>query len=114
VIIEDLGFNFIERQVLLADFTIQRNRFDYGYDGVIQTFRENGETENGEIVILILYDSAKNTAFFVDIQDYFRSNAIEINNVRKFVRIYIPQTGLFTSYSVKNLRIKKNLNYGIR
>ena len=43
-IIEDLGFNHIEKQVLLAGFTMQRTFVhDYGFDGSIQTFKETGE-----------------------------------------------------------------------
>ena len=42
--IEDLGFNHIERQILYAGFTIQRNTHnDYGYDGLVYTFNEFGE-----------------------------------------------------------------------
>ena len=43
-LIEDLGFNHIERQILYAGFTIQRNTHnDYGYDGLVYTFNEKGE-----------------------------------------------------------------------
>jgi Domain of unknown function (DUF4365) len=43
-VIEDLGFNHIERQILYAGFTIQRNTHnDYGYDGLVYTFNEQGE-----------------------------------------------------------------------
>jgi hypothetical protein len=43
-IIEDLGFNHIEKQILLAGFTMQRTFVhDYGFDGSIQTFKETGE-----------------------------------------------------------------------
>jgi Domain of unknown function (DUF4365) len=48
-IIADLGFNYVERQVLLAGNTLERIRFDYGYDGCLQTFNENGEIEYGNI-----------------------------------------------------------------
>ena len=43
-LIEDLGFNHIERQILYAGFTIQRQTHnDYGYDGLVYTFNEQGE-----------------------------------------------------------------------
>ena len=43
-LIEDLGFNHIERQILYAGFTIQHNTHnDYGYDGLVYTFNEQGE-----------------------------------------------------------------------
>jgi Domain of unknown function (DUF4365) len=49
-IIEDLGFNHVERQILYAGFTVHRiSHNDYGYDGLISTFNENGEFESGFI-----------------------------------------------------------------
>jgi hypothetical protein len=46
-IIEDLGFNHVERQVLHAGYVFRRfSQNDYGYDGTINTFNERGETEN--------------------------------------------------------------------
>ena len=42
-IIEDLSFNHIEKQILLAGFTMDRNPHDYGIDGYIQTFKPTGE-----------------------------------------------------------------------
>jgi hypothetical protein len=50
-IIEDLGFNHVERQVLLAGYTLERIIHDYGYDGHIQPFDENGEVEGGLILL---------------------------------------------------------------
>jgi Domain of unknown function (DUF4365) len=45
-IIEDLGFNHIEKQILLTGFTMYRYPMnDYGIDGIIQTFRETGEID---------------------------------------------------------------------
>jgi hypothetical protein len=43
-IIEDMGFNHIEKQILLAGFTMHRTFVnDYGFDGFIQTFKKTGE-----------------------------------------------------------------------
>jgi hypothetical protein len=36
---------------LLAGYVMQKNDFDYGYDGFIKTFRDNGEVENGDIYV---------------------------------------------------------------
>jgi penicillin-binding protein-related factor A (putative recombinase) len=49
-IIEDLGFNNVEKQVLWAGCIVQRYFADYGYDGEIQTFDENGFYENGYVL----------------------------------------------------------------
>ena len=46
-IIEDLGLNHIEKQILLSGNILRRfSENDYGYDGMIDTFNEQGETEN--------------------------------------------------------------------
>lgn len=50
-IIEDLGLNYIERQFLLASCSVQRIFRDYGYDANVFTYNENGEAENGMILL---------------------------------------------------------------
>ncbi len=50
-IIEDLGMNHIERQFLLAGHSVQRIYRDYGYDANVFTYNNNGEVENGMILI---------------------------------------------------------------
>ena len=46
-VIEDLGLNHIERHILLAGNVLRRfGEYDYGYDGMIDTFNEQGEAEN--------------------------------------------------------------------
>ena len=46
-IIEGLGLNHIERQILLSGNVLRRfPDNDYGYDGVIETFNELGEKQN--------------------------------------------------------------------
>ena len=43
-IIEDLSFNYVERQILYAGFTHNRiTQNDYGYDTLVYTFNEFGE-----------------------------------------------------------------------
>jgi hypothetical protein len=45
-IIEDLGFNHVERQILYAGYTVYRyGHNDYGLDGSFTTFNERGEFE---------------------------------------------------------------------
>lgn len=141
-IIEDLGFNHIEKQILLAGF-VQRRYFhnDYGFDGCIDTFSDIGEIENLSImfqlkstdvisisnqkkacifdldkrdlelwlsdlrpVILILFDAQKEIAYFIDLQEYFRQNRQVLDDVRKFVRVYLPQTAIFNTKSIKELK----------
>ena len=46
-IIEDLGFNHVERHILLAGYILRRfSQNDYGYDGMIDTFNEQGEAQS--------------------------------------------------------------------
>ena len=141
-IIEDLGFNHVERHILLAGYTV--NRFthnDYGYDGLITTFNENGEVENFHIaiqlkstdiiqlskqkksfvfdlskrdlelwlyntnpVLLILFDAQKEISYFIDLQEYFKKNRVPLKNVRKFVRVYIPENAFFKDSVLQELR----------
>ena len=49
--IEDFGMNHIEYHILSAGCTQERYRYDYGYDSFINTYKENGEYENGSIQI---------------------------------------------------------------
>ena len=72
-IIEDLGLNHAERQVLLAGNVFRRfGDNDYGYDGMIETFHINGETENKVIMIQLkstdnIQLSAQKAGFIVDL-----------------------------------------------
>ena len=61
-IIEDLGLNHVQRQVLKAGFVVQRyGENDYSYDGMIHTFDSNGESDNG--MILFQLKSTDNIKF---------------------------------------------------
>ncbi len=67
--IEDLSYNYVEKQVLLAFCMLRKYDFrDYGYDGTITTFHENGEIETGIIYVQVkatekLAYSKKGTGF---------------------------------------------------
>ena len=64
-IIEDLGLNHIERQILLSGNILRRFREnDYGYDGMIETFNEQGEAEN--LIFMIQLKSTDNIQFSND------------------------------------------------
>jgi hypothetical protein len=149
-IIEDLGFNHVERQVLLAGYTVERIRYDYGHDGYIQTFNDNGEIEPGsilmqlkstdkiklsekkensiifdlsirdlelwlsgrEMMLLLIHDAQLERTFFVELKDYFRQNREALQNVHKFVRIFIPFKNVFNHTILKKIRATKNLGNG--
>lgn len=48
-VIADLSENFVERQVLLCGYTVERLSVDYGIDLMVETFNRLGEIENGQI-----------------------------------------------------------------
>ena len=50
-IIADLAVNHVERQALLCGYTVQRNHHDYGIDLDVTTFNEDGEIEEGKILL---------------------------------------------------------------
>lgn len=62
--------------------------------------------------VLILYDARRDTAYFIELQEYFRKHQEALQNVRKFVRAFVPPANLFHSKAVKLLRTIKNRLYG--
>ena len=142
-IIEDLGLNHIEKQILLSGNVLKRNQgYDYGYDGTIDTFDSIGQTDNlsffvqlkstdsiqlsaqklGYIVdlskrdlelwlnskypvLLILYDAQQEIAYFVELQTYFNENRLLLKNVRKFVRVFLPQKSVFDKAAIQKLQV---------
>lgn len=45
--VADLAVNYLERQVLLCGFTLERVRHDYGYDLIMATYDTTGQVEGG-------------------------------------------------------------------
>lgn len=53
-VIEDLSYNFVEKQVLLGFCTFERYTMrQYSYDGHVFTFDETGQTEDGIFFIQV-------------------------------------------------------------
>jgi hypothetical protein len=50
-VIADLSANFVERQALLCGFSVERMAHDYGIDLRVFTYNQDGEVENGEILL---------------------------------------------------------------
>lgn len=53
-------------------------------------------------VVLLLYDAQKESAFCLDLQDYFRENRTALRAVRKFVRVFIPENNCWTPNFAQN------------
>lgn len=45
--------NFVERQVLLADWSVERIVHDYGIDLFLFTYTDRGETEGGHLLLQV-------------------------------------------------------------
>ena len=141
-VIESLGFNYVERHILYAGYTVMRysQGNDYGYDGLVQTYNAQGEMEafrfhfqlkstddiqflksknafvfdlsvrdlelwlhDSVMMLLVLYNAQKETAYFVDLQTYFNENGIKIDKNRKFVRIYIPIDNIVSAQNFQKI-----------
>jgi Domain of unknown function (DUF4365) len=52
-VLGDLGVNYVERQVLLRGWSVDRFTHDYGIDLFMSTYTDDGELENGRILMQI-------------------------------------------------------------
>ena len=52
-VLADLGINFVERQVLLCGFSVDRVQHDYGYDLTMATYDNAGEVEPAAVYIQV-------------------------------------------------------------
>jgi len=125
--IEDLSYNYAEKQILLARCTLQRYLPDYSYDASIHTYNERGEIENGEIYLQLkstdnINFSEKRNAYTFDLSkrdlelwlyNILRKNELVLGKINKFIRVFIPIENVFSIKCVKNLRTLKNAKYGL-
>ncbi len=123
-IIEDLGFNHIEKQVLLAGFTMYRiSNNDYGYDGYIQLFKPTGEIDSHLIHFQlkstdhIKYIKSKHAFVFDlsirDLELWLSNNRkmmLVLYDAHKDIAFYID----LPSYFQKNREVLKNINKFVR
>jgi Domain of unknown function (DUF4365) len=96
-IIEDLGFNHVEKQTLLVGFVMNRIRQnDYGYDGTINTFNERGEVEN--LYIFFQLKSTDNMNYSV------KRNAFVFDLSKRDLELWLynPNPVLILLYDAKN------------
>jgi hypothetical protein len=52
-VLADLGVNFVERQVLLHGWSVDRFEHDYGIDLFMVTYSQAGEIENGRVLFQV-------------------------------------------------------------
>jgi hypothetical protein len=55
-------------------------------------------------VLLVLYDAQTEVGYFTDLQTYFNENRILLQNVRKFVRVFLSPQSEFTKTAIHELQ----------
>ena len=54
-------------------------------------------------LLLVVYDAQKETAYYVDLRDYFKKEGIAFDKIKKFVRISIPVSNVLTPQAIKQI-----------
>jgi hypothetical protein len=75
-VLEDLSVNFVERQIFLRGFAVNRLVTDYGLDLMVLTHNNEGEVENGHIMLQVkatdslqVLKGGQSLAFRVEVAD---------------------------------------------
>jgi Domain of unknown function (DUF4365) len=55
-------------------------------------------------MLLVLYDAQNDVAYYIDLQSYFQKNRDVLENIHKFVRVYLPELQVFNQQSAMDLR----------
>lgn len=121
--IEDLGFNYVEKQALLGRCTVERKRYDYGIDGEIITFSDNGEIENGTVYFQL--KSTDNIKFFKEKSviafdlakkdlEYWLSETVPIYIILYDAQLDLAYVVDLQNYFKANRILLKNINKFIR
>lgn len=58
---------------------------------------------DGRKMLLILYDAQNDVAYYIDLQNYFKINRDVLNNIHKFVCVYLPEQQVFNQQSVLDM-----------
>ena len=148
-VIADLAVNHVERQALLAGYSVERFWRDYGTDLNIYTYNDLGEFESGVILvqvkatdslyiveddrhlavrvesvhlrqwlsefvpfILVLYDAASDTAYWLWIQEYLRSRGIDISLLGRTHTVRVQRDNRFDVGAVHGIAELKNRMVG--
>jgi len=52
-VLADLSINFVERQILLRGFAVNRMESDYGIDLLMRTYEQEGAVESGHVLFQV-------------------------------------------------------------
>ncbi len=55
-------------------------------------------------MLLVLYDAKNDMAYYIDLQSCFQKNRDVLENIHKFVRVYLPELQVFNQQSAMDLR----------
>ena len=64
---------------------------------------------SNSIVIFIVYDALKESAYWLDLSVYFEKNRDSLRKTTKFVRIYIPSKNVLSGQTIQKFRQLKNI-----
>lgn len=140
-VIAVLSINYLERNVLLCGYTLQRIQADYGYDLVMWTYNARGEIESGITyfqvkatdhlrlhknghailwpitrrdlrlwlrdtppVILVVYDGARDKAYWLYVQAYFAERAAtELFAAGETITVHVPTGNRISRRSIRTI-----------
>lgn len=75
-VLADQSVNYLERQILLRGFAVNRMTTDYGIDALMLTYNDEGEVENGHVLFQVkatdslqVLRDGQSIAFRVDVAD---------------------------------------------
>jgi len=122
-IVGDLGYNHVERQVLLADYVMTQVPKDYGHDGIITTFDDNGFLEYQYIFVQVkstekIKFSIKHQGYELslskkDLNNWVNYHAVSIVvfcNIPEKIAYYVHIQAYFKKRKIKLKEINKYLN----
>ena len=85
-VLADLSVNYVERQILLRGFAVNRPDTDYGIDLVMLTFNDRGETEPGQVLCQI---KATLSPQILKTEPYI-SQRIEVTDLKAWQEEWLP------------------------
>jgi hypothetical protein len=119
-IIADSGYNHCERQVLLAGHVMTKVTSDYGYDGLVNTFDQNGEMEHNFFLMQVkstehIKFSSKNQGYELTMSErdlsHWLFNPIPVAAVlydfKKYLAYYLHVQAYFLEKNIELRKINK-------
>lgn len=123
-IIEDLGLNHIERQILLSGNVLRRfSDNDYGYDGMIETFDEQGQAHNLNFMVQlkstdVIQQSSQNGGYIVDLSkrdlEHWLTSVVPVLLILYDAQLEISYFTDLQTYFNKNRLLLKNVRKFVR